>query len=148
MDEFSYVVNVDAAVVRDGEYLPIERGRAEEHGAGLLAFPGGKLEADPGDDGVLCAAARREVREETGVETEAVRLVDSSVFALDDGRPVLNVLATADYAGGDAHRAAPDEVAAVGWHTPAAIRNRTDAPGFLLEYLEAVIAARTGTDAA
>ncbi|MEZ3144701.1 hypothetical protein [Halobaculum sp. MBLA0143] len=55
MDEPTYVVNVDVAVVRDGEYLLIERGEDEDHGAGLLAFPGGKLEADPGDSGMLRA---------------------------------------------------------------------------------------------
>lgn len=142
MDEYTYVVNVGVAVVRDGEYLLIERGADEEHGAGLLAFPGGKLEADPGESGVLRATARREVREETGVEIERVRLVSSSVFALDDGRPVVNMLATGDYAGGTARRAAPEEVAAVGWHTPSEIRDRDDAPGFLLEYLDDVIEAR------
>lgn len=146
MDEPTYVVNVDVAVVRDGEYLLIERGEDEDHGAGLLAFPGGKLEADPGDRGVLCATARREVREETGVETERVRLVSSSVFALDDGHPVVNVLATADYAGGTARRAAPAEVAAVGWHTPSEIRDREDAPGFLLGYLDAVAEARSAEE--
>ena len=142
MDEHGYVVNVDAAVVRDGAYLLIERGQREEHGAGLLAFPGGQLEATPGGRGVLRATARREVREETGVEIRGVRVVDSSVFALDDGRQVVNVVTTADYAGGEAHRAAPDEVAAVEWRTPAAIRGAEDTPEFLVEYLDAVEAAR------
>ena len=143
MDEHGYVVNVDVAVARDGEFLLIERSAQEEHGAGLLAFPGGKLEADPGERGVLRATARREVREETGVETRGVRVVDSSVFALDDGRQVVNVVTTADYVDGEAHRAAPDEVAAVEWRTPAAIRD-DDTPDFLVAYLDAVEAARDG----
>lgn len=141
MDEHGYVVNVDVAVARDGEFLLIERSAQEEHGAGLLAFPGGKLEADPGERGVLRATARREVHEETGVEIRGVRVVDSSVFALDDGRQVVNVVTTADYADGEAHRAAPDEVAAVEWRTPAAIRDG-DTPDFLVAYLDAVEAAR------
>jgi 8-oxo-dGTP diphosphatase len=144
VDEHGYVVNVDAAVVRNGEYLLIERGSQEEHGAGLLAFPGGKLEATPGNRGVLRATARREVREETGVEIRRVRVVDSSVFALDDGRRVVNVVTTADYADGKAHRVAPDEVAAVEWRTPDAIRDGDDSPDFLIEYLNAVAAARDG----
>lgn len=141
MDEYGYVVNVGVAVLRDGEYLLIERGAEEEHGAGLLAFPGGKLEADPGERGVLCATAHREVREETGVEIEHVRVVDSNVFALDDGRQVVNVVTTADYADGEAHRAAPDEVAGVEWRAPAAIRDG-DTPDFLVTSLDAVETAR------
>ena len=143
MDEHGYVVNVDVAVARDGEFLLIERSVQEEHGAGLLAFPGGKLEADPGERGVLRATARREVREETGVEIERVRVIDSSVFALDDGRQVVNVVTTADYADGEAHRAAPDEVAPVEWRPPAAIRD-DDTPDFLVAYLDAIEAARDG----
>ncbi len=143
MDEHGYVVNVDVAVARDGEFLLIERSVQEEHGAGLLAFPGGKLEADPGERGVLRATACREVREETGIEIRGVRVVDSSVFALDDGRQVVNVVTTADYADGEAHRAAPDEVAAVEWRTPAAIRD-DDTPDFLVAYLDAIEAARDG----
>jgi len=143
VDEHGYVVNVDVAVARDGEFLLIERSVQEEHGAGLLAFPGGKLEADPGERGVLRATACREVREETGIEIRGVRVVDSSVFALDDGRQVVNVVTTADYADGEAHRAAPDEVAAVEWRTPAAIRD-DDTPDFLVAYLDAIEAARDG----
>jgi len=93
---------------------------------------------------VLRATARREAREEAGVEIERVRVVDSSVFALDDGRRVVNVVTTADYAGGEAHRAAPDEVAAVEWRTPAGIRGTEDAPDFSIGYLDVVEAARDG----
>lgn len=143
MDEHGYVVNVDVAVARDGEFLLIERSVQEEHGAGLLAFPGGKLEANPGERGVLRATACREVREETGIEIRGVRVVDSSVFALDDGRQVVNVVTTADYADGEAHRAAPDEVAAVEWRTPAAICD-DDTPDFLVAYLDVIEAARDG----
>jgi hypothetical protein len=50
---------------------------------------------------------------------------------------------TADYVDGEAHRAAPDEVAAVEWRTPAAIRD-DDTPDFLVAYLDAVEAARDG----
>ena|GEM_PF-2499183 len=93
---------------------------------------------------MLRATARREAREEAGVEIERVRVVDSSVFALDDGRRVVNVVTTADYAGGEAHRAAPDEVAAVEWRTPAGIRGTEDAPDFSIGYLDVVEAARDG----
>ncbi len=81
------------------------------------------------------------MREETGVEIEAVRVVDSTVFGLDDDTSVVNVVTTADYAGRDPHRAAPDEVAAVEWRTPAGIRD-DDTPGFLVGCLDAVETVR------
>jgi len=85
MDEFAYVVNVDAAVVRDGEYLVIERSAEEEHAAGTVAFPGGKVEQTEGFDAIE-NTARREVREETGVEVGAVEYVSSNAFVADEGR--------------------------------------------------------------
>ena len=53
MDEYTYFVNVEGAVVRDGEYLLVERAAAEEHAAGLLGFPGGKVETVSGVDGPI-----------------------------------------------------------------------------------------------
>jgi len=83
MDDYALVVNVDAAVVRGDDYLVIERGSAEDHAAGTLAFPGGKVE--PGADGdALRETARREVREEVGVETGAVEYVTSNTFTADE----------------------------------------------------------------
>jgi mutator protein MutT len=60
------VVRVLAAVIRRGErYLLCQRPRHKRHG-GLWEFPGGKLE--PGES--LLHAARRELAEELGLETE------------------------------------------------------------------------------
>lgn len=58
------VVGVGVAVLDDGKILLVRRGR--EPGKGLWAVPGGKV--DLGEE--MKAAARREVREETGLEVE------------------------------------------------------------------------------
>jgi 8-oxo-dGTP diphosphatase len=140
--EGRYVVNVDCAVVRDGEYLFIERAADKDHAAGALAFPGGRLDAPPGDADAVAATARREVREETGVRVGAVEYVYSDTFESDRGRECLNVVTLGEYDGGTAHPAAPDEVGSVQWIAPDDLLGRSDVPEFLAEYVERVEEAR------
>jgi len=144
MDAKAYVVNVDGAVERDGEYLFIERAASEEHAGGSLAFPGGKLEAPPDTDDALAATARRELAEEVGVEVGAVEVITSRTFEADDGALCLNVVTLCEYQGGEAHVREPEEVAAVHWLAPADLRGRPDAPPYLVEYLELVEETRLG----
>lgn len=140
--EYGYVVNVDVAVHRGEEYLCIERGAAEGHASGALAFPGGRVESDPGTVDPIAATATREVREEVGVDVEAVSYVCSRAFTDDAGTPCLNVVTRADHAGGEPHRAAPAEVAAVHWLTADEIRGHEAAPDYLVAYLDRVAASR------
>ena len=70
-----------AAVVRDGDrYLVCRRPAHKRHG-GLWEFPGGKLE--PGES--LLDAARREMREELGVDVREVG--DVMLAVADHGSP-------------------------------------------------------------
>lgn len=70
-----------AAVVRDGDrYLVCRRPAHKRHG-GLWEFPGGKLE--PGES--LLDAARREMREELGVDVRDVGNVTLAIA--DHGSP-------------------------------------------------------------
>lgn len=138
MDEYAYVVNVEAAVVRDGEYLCIERSADEDHAAGLLAFPGGKVEQAPGNTDTIEATARREVREEVGVDVGDVRYVRSRTFETDGGTPCLNVVTRCEYEDGDARALDPEEVAAVHWLAPGEIEDHEAAPPYLEADVEAV----------
>lgn len=124
------------------EYLFIVRGEDEEHAPGTLGFPGGTLEADPGESGVLAATAVREVREEVGVEIENVETVTSTTFELDTGRPCLNVVVVADYAGGEAHVADSDEVGDVAWRTPESVLADEATPPWTTELVEDVVTYR------
>lgn len=143
LDEYGYVVNVDGAVVRDDEYLLIERSAAEDHAAGKLAFPGGKIEAAPGTEDPIAATARRELREEVGIDVGRVSYVCSSAFKADDGTPCLNVVTLCEYAGGEARVREPDEVAAVHWLSIEDLQAHPETPLYLLEYAERAEAVRS-----
>jgi 8-oxo-dGTP diphosphatase len=138
VNEFAYIVNVEAAVIRDGEYLVVERAADEEHAAGLLAFPGGKVEQLPGNEDTIEETARREVAEETGVEVGDVAYVRSRTFAIDPETPVVNIVTRCEYAGGEAMAREPEEVAAVHWLSADEIRKHPDAPPHLESDIEAM----------
>lgn len=67
---------VAGILVRDGRVM-ISRRPAGAHMGRMWEFPGGKLE--PGETPE--AALRRELREETGAEAEAVRIYDAKLWA-------------------------------------------------------------------
>jgi 8-oxo-dGTP diphosphatase len=144
MDEYAYVVNVEGAVVRDGEYLLIERAADEDHAAGSLAFPGGKVEQAPGGEGTFEATARRELAEEVGIEVGAVEYVHSRTFEADTGAEVVDVVTLCEHVAGEPEPREPEEVAAVHWLGPAEIRDHEAAPEFLVQDVERIEATRAG----
>jgi 8-oxo-dGTP diphosphatase len=120
MDAPRFIVNVEAAVVRDGRYITIVRGPGVAFLPGALSLPGGKMEHDAGQDAIE-ATARREVREEVGLELgPEIVYVESHVFAAGDVQ-VCDVVVLGRWASGEAHPVAPAEVAAVEWLTAAEI---------------------------
>ena len=116
----NYVVNVEAAIVRDDCYLLITRGANESHAPGMLSLPGGKVEQAGATVGILEATLRREIDEEVGVEVEDLpAYLESTAFVADDGEAVINVVFLCRYRAGDARPAAAEEVAQVAWMTAA-----------------------------
>ena len=137
MDEYAYVVNVDAAVVRDDEYLVIERSAEEDHAAGTVAFPGGKVEQSQGFDAIE-NTARREVREETGVEVGAVEYVSSNTFVADEGTQCLNLVTHCEYEGGEPEARQPEEVADAFWLPYEEFTGHEDVPEYIAAFAEQV----------
>jgi 8-oxo-dGTP diphosphatase len=71
-------LGVSVAVWRDGEVLLVRRGRAPL--AGSWSFPGGGVSLGER----LEDAARREVREETGIDIAIVRQIDRAEIIVRD----------------------------------------------------------------
>lgn len=131
MDEYRYVLNVEGVVVRDSEYLLIQRAAAEEHAGGSLAFPGGKVEASPGTSDPIEATARRELLEEIGIRIGAVEYVCSRTFETETGLECVNIVTRCEHIGGEPSPREPDEVADVVWLSPEAIAAHEKAPDYL-----------------
>jgi 8-oxo-dGTP pyrophosphatase MutT (NUDIX family) len=110
------LVNVEAAVYHDGRYLMIVRGTEEDHAAGVLAFPGGKLDYEVMPD-ILERTAAREVREEVGIEVDRIEYVEAHTLTVPDGTPVLDVVFLCRYRSGTPVIADPGEVADLRWMT-------------------------------
>ena len=72
-------LGVSVAVWRDGEVLLVKRGRAPF--AGFWSFPGGGVEIGER----LEEAARREVREEAGIDVAIVSQIDRAEIIARDG---------------------------------------------------------------
>ena len=118
-DREMFVVNTQCAVFCDNRILMIVRGEEVRHAPGVLAFPGGKVEVEDGPADILEATVRREVLEETGITVSSeLKYVRSVSFSMNDGTPVVDVLFTGEYAGGDPKISDPGEVAEILWMTP------------------------------
>ncbi|WP_020577736.1 NUDIX hydrolase [Actinopolymorpha alba] len=111
-----FIVNVEAAIFRDGRWLMIQRFAQVSHAAGTLSMPGGKVERTDDNDGVLEAAVRREVQEEVGVTlAPSLTYVRSTSFHSDDHQWVVDVVFLAAHETGTPRPGSPEEVAWVGW---------------------------------
>jgi 8-oxo-dGTP diphosphatase len=86
--------------------------RIAGHGAGCWQFPGGHLEFGESIEG----CARREAREETGLELRNLRpgLYTNDIFAAE-GRHYITLFVLADYAGGTPEVCEPDKCARWEW---------------------------------
>lgn len=138
MQEHAYVVNVDIAVVDDDQYLFIERSQDKDHAAGMLAFPGGRVEQPPGGTETIEQTARRELSEEVGVEAESIEYIHSSTFEDDRGTRCLNIVTLCEHWEGEPTVNAPDEVASVQWLGVERIQDSEDIPPFLEAYVERI----------
>ncbi len=108
---------VAAVVAREGRLLVCRRPPHKRHG-GLWEFPGGKCEPGESD----ADAARRELREELGVEVTAV---GPALFSAGDpGSPFLVAFVPAEVAG----EPACHEHTALAWGTPAELAALALAP--------------------
>ncbi len=109
-------VGVGVAVVRDGKLLFGKR--TSKHGEDSWSFPGGHLEY--GESWEECA--RRETREETGLELGNVRFgtVTNDIYEETD-RHYVTIIMVGEAASGEPERAEPDKCETWGWFAPDAL---------------------------
>ena len=142
-DREMFVVNTQCAVVRGERILMIVRGEEIRHAPGVLAFPGGKVEIEDGPYDIFESTVRREVLEETGITVSAdLEYVRSVSFSMNDGTPVVDVLFTGEYAGGDPKISDPGEVAEILWMTADEILATDDIRPWLREAIAQLEALR------
>jgi len=125
-----YIVNVEVVIACGDRYLMAVRSEQETHAPGAMSFPGGKVENAGVAANVLEETARREVREEAGVEIgDEIVYLESKSFIADDGQPVVDIVFLAQYASGTPTPGDPAEVASLTWMTAAEIAShRKTAP--------------------
>ena len=106
---------VSLAVLVDGRFLLVRRGRAPAKG--LFAFPGGRVEA--GEDAET--AIRRELLEETGLSAGAVSLFREITIDGESGRRYLLKVFRAAEVEGEMREG--DDADHVGWYTLGEMRS-------------------------
>lgn len=100
-----------AVLVKNGDRILLVK-RANSHGAGTWAPPGGYMQY--GETPEQCAI--RETREETGVDIDTVkfRVLTNDVFEAEQ-KHFITIWLEAKYVSGEPAVAAPDELSEVGW---------------------------------
>lgn len=132
-----FIVNVEAAIFKDHQWLIIKRSEKEENAGGLLSLVGGKVENEDSSPDVLETTVKREVFEEVGVEVkENLKYVHSTSFQTDSGRSVVNVVFLCEYASGEPYAKSRDEVTEVSWMTTSKILNDLHSPAYLKESIK------------
>jgi 8-oxo-dGTP diphosphatase len=132
-----FVVNVEAAVLKDDKWLIIQRSLKEEHAAGALSLVGGQVENEGNSSDILERTAIREVFEETGVIVkDTLHYVHSTSFISDSGKRVVDVVMLAEYEGGVAHSKSEDEVEGVFWLTTDEVMNHINTGPILKESIK------------
>lgn len=112
-----YEANVCVLLRRSGRWLLTVRAPHVAYAPGMIGLVGGHVEPVVGP-GVFESTARREVREETGLDLIDVPLhyLSSELYLGPLDQPVLTVTYAGELPDGrEPHVADPEEVTAVGW---------------------------------
>lgn len=128
------IAAASVALVRDGRFLLVRRGRGAARGQ--YAFPGGRCE--PGESAE--DAARRELAEETGLVAGGLTLLRRIEIEGEDMVYELDVFLAHD-AAGDA--VAGDDAESLGWFTIGEME-QLDITASTLEFAREIAASQSG----
>jgi 8-oxo-dGTP diphosphatase len=136
------VVNVEAAIYRDDQYLMVIRGEGEDHAPGTLSLIGGTPDRTGDIDHILEETLRREIREEVCVEVAPdMEYVHSSAFMAGDV-PVVDVVFLCRYESGEPRIGDHNEVAEIAWLSAQDIVSHPKAPPWTLRSIQRAEAVR------
>lgn len=97
MKKRNIAVALECFVKKNGKYLMLHRGKHKRIMPDVWMAPGGHLEFNEG----LFACARREIREETGLDIKNLKVKAVGTAYLEDlNQELFFHFLTADYAGG------------------------------------------------
>jgi 8-oxo-dGTP diphosphatase len=103
-------VGVGVLVLKDGKILMTQR--KGSHGAGEYAYPGGHLEF--GESFEECA--RREVREEAGVEIDNIKFLRVANVTKYQGRHYIDIALSATWKSGEPQVLEPEKATSWQWY--------------------------------
>ena len=106
-----FKVSANTAVFRDGKLLVLQRANTENFLAGYWETAGGGIE----EEETIEDAARRESREEAGIEIQNIEPYFCFMYRDGSGRPSINILVRAEWKSGEP--IPQDGMAAVRWVT-------------------------------
>src|SRR5690242_16954661 len=122
-----FIVNVEAAILKNGKYLIIKRSEKEGHAGGLYSLVGGKIEFNEGSLNVLEENLQREVFEEIGIQVKSLNYVHSNTFMVGETQVLNVVFLSLDHVG-EPYLKSPDEVADIKWITYKEIQESDEIP--------------------
>ncbi|WP_066295576.1 NUDIX domain-containing protein [Bacillus sp. FJAT-29937] len=132
-----FIVNVEAAMWKNGKWLIIERSKKEEHAGGLLSLVGGKVEIEGNSADILERTLKREIFEEVGVRVQdRLGFVHSTSFVTDAGENVVNIVFLCEHESGEAFPKSPNEVEQVLWLSAEEIFSHAQSPKYLIESIK------------
>jgi 8-oxo-dGTP diphosphatase len=133
-----FLVIVECAIEYQQKFLVIQRPEGV-HAAGLLAFPGGKVEQSDGHNNadILIEAVKREVFEEVGLKLiDPLYFVTSSYFVDSRQTQVVDVIFYCQLEKTNPSvTASPREVPAFAWLSDEEILAHDNSPVWLKKYL-------------
>lgn len=133
------LVGFGVMVMRDGKVLLGKR--KGSHGAGEYAWPGGHLEYMES----IVEAAKREVREEAGIEIDNVRFVRLMNLKTYAPKHYVDIGLAADWKSGEPKVMEPDKFESWGWYNPSDLPQPVFAT--IPSYLESLRTGKTFYDA-
>jgi 8-oxo-dGTP diphosphatase len=127
-----FVINVEAAIFRNGKWLVGVRSKLESESPGLLAFVGGTVDsADTVPVETLENALAREVEEEVGVKVRVLSFVNDTSFVSKKGNNVLDVVFLCTIESGEPKVSDTKEFETLLWLTTEEVLQYPNVPKWL-----------------